>query len=64
MKDFGRAFGEAGDSDIASFQPILVQIQKFNQEAGKMGRERTGQNERERTQEERAVFRLRRDTRS
>ena len=55
----GQAFGVAGDIDIASFQPNLEQIQKFNREVEEVERERTGQNERERAQRERSVFRLR-----
>lgn len=55
----GQAFGVAGDIDIASFQPTLEQIQKFNREAEEMERDRTGQNERERAQRERSRFRLR-----
>lgn len=45
----GQAFGVAGDIDIASSQPTLEQILKFNHEA----------EERERTQRERRAFRLR-----
>ncbi len=47
----GQAFGVAGDIDIALFPPTLEQVQNFNQEAGEM--------EREKTQRERRVFRLR-----
>lgn len=47
----GEAFGVAGDIDIALFPPTLEQVQNFNQEAGEM--------EREKTQRERRVFRLR-----
>jgi hypothetical protein len=55
----GHAFSTAGDMDIAFFRLPLEQIQKFNQEAEEMEREKTSQNERERVERERRVFRLR-----
>ena len=54
----GYAFGTAGDIDIANINPTLEQIQKLHYEAEKINREKKNQNEQERLQRKRSVFRL------
>ena len=53
------AFGTAGDIDLAYFQPTEEKIQKFNQEAEQIERERAGQVVQEKEQPARRAFRLR-----